>query len=137
MGFRFPDALTGANYFGAGQHSPLGDLWATKADLLPVIFKTGFFVAAVLVILKIIIFLVTAKHNFLLAGPLGSGGSVVAPSPVPVVSVLSNERANSKSASDDNRIKRETSGSPVVSPETDFDQILAQLESIRAHFDQN
>jgi len=130
LGFRVPDTLTGANYLGMGQHTPLGDLWATKADLLPAIFKTGFFITAIVVILKMIAFLVHAKHNFLLNGPLA-----VDPSPVPIVSILA-DRSSSKS-DEKTREKREASASPVVDPQTDFDQILAQLESIRSIFGQH
>lgn len=118
---------------GAGQHSPLGDLWATKADLLPAIFKTGFFVTAILVIVKIIIFLIQAKHNFLVSGPLAG---VAGPAPVVIsaqVPVGSLERGSA--TKEEKRNKRETSGSPVVDPATDFDQILEQLESIRSRFD--
>ncbi len=130
LGFRVPDTLTGANYLGMGQHTPLGDLWATKADLLPAIFKTGFFITAIVVILKMIAFLVHAKHNFLLNGPLA-----VDASPVPIVSILA-DRSSSKS-DEKTREKREASASPVVDPQTDFDQILAQLESIRSIFGQH
>jgi hypothetical protein len=115
---------------GTGQHTPLGDLWATKADLLPSIFKTGFFITAIVVIIKVIAFLIHAKHSFLLNGPL-----TVEASPVPVVSILA-DRSSSKSE-ESTRTKREVTGSPVVNSQTDFDQILAQLESIRSIFEQH
>ena len=129
--------MTGANYYGTGQHTPLGELWATKADLLPAIFKTGFFFTAILAILKVVVFLIHSKHSLLLPGLAGGDAATaaVASAPsVPVLTVLS-ERGSSKSGSEDSRIKREASASPVVDPHIDFDQILAQLESIRARFD--
>ncbi|KZS12152.1 Uncharacterized protein APZ42_022956 [Daphnia magna] len=130
LGFRVPDALTGANYLGAGQHTPLGDLWATKAELLPAIFKTGFFITAIIVILKVIVFLVHAK-TLLLPSLIHS----VAKPAVPIVSITA-DRSSTKT-DESTRAKREASGSPVVDPDMDFDQILSQLETIRSRFEQH
>lgn len=127
-----PDALTGAGYYGAGQHTPLGDLWAVKAELLPAIFKTGFFITAIIAILKIIVFLIQAKHNFLVSGPLAA--PVPAPAVVPIQVIA--DRSSSAPAKDDaSRVKRDASGSPAVDSQTDFDHILAQLETIRSRFE--
>ncbi|XP_057374079.1 uncharacterized protein LOC130694955 [Daphnia carinata] len=127
IGFRVPDALTGAKYLGAGQHTPLGDLWAVKAELLPAIFKTGFFITAIIAILKVIVFLVHAKTLL-----LPSLISVAKPA-LPVASITV-DRSSTKT-DESTRSKREASGSPVVDPDTDFDQILSQLETIRSRFE--
>ena len=132
LGFRIPDPLTGASYYGAGQHSPLGDLWASKAELLPAIFKTGFFITAIIAILKIIIFLIQAKHNVLASGPLMASA---APAVVPITVVADRAAGSTKSSADDKRTKRDASASPAVDSQTDFDQILAQFERIRSRFE--
>lgn len=50
---------------------------------------------------------------------------------VPVVSVLAERSKSGEEHS--NKIKRDAG--PVVDPETDFDAMLAQLESIRSNFE--
>jgi hypothetical protein len=128
-----PDALTGAGYYGAGQHTPLGDLWAVKAELLPAIFKTGFFITAIIAILKIIVFLIQAKHNFLVSGP-SLATPVPAPAVVPIQVIA--ERSSAPAKDESSRVKRDdASASPAVDSQTDFDQILAQLETIRSRFE--
>lgn len=123
-------------------HSPLGELWATKADLVPAIFKTGLVITVLIVIFKIVAFLVYAKKSALvgvgstLAGSGIVGVAPVAPAvatgPVPVVSVLAERSRSGEDSS--NKIKREAS--PVVDAQADFDAMLAQLDSIRSHFDE-
>lgn len=127
-------------------HSPLGELWATKADLLPAIFKTGFVITVVIALVKLIIFLIQAKNDVLLAGPAAAvpmaavAGPPASPS-TPVVSVLAGTAKDSSSidaaAALLNRIKRQQeTGSPAVHPDANFDEILSQLETIRAQFQQ-
>ena len=132
LGFRIPDPLTGASYYGAGQHTPLGDLWASKAELLPAIFKTGFFITAIIAILKVVVFSIQAKHNFLTSGLLATSA---APSVVPISVVADRAASTTKSSADEKRTKRDASASPAVDSQTDFDQILAQLEMIRSRFE--
>lgn len=122
-------------------HSPLGELWAVKADLIPAIFKTGLVITVIIVIFKVLAFLVYAKHSALLAAGSALAGSAapmgIAPVPaavsphVPVVSVLAERSKSGEEHS--NKIKRDAG--PVVDPETDFDAMLAQLESIRSNFE--
>ena len=119
-------------------HTPLGELLASKADMMPAIFKTGFTITGILAVIKLLAgfvhLLVGAKHAKLAA--LHKGGSVVASlmgADEPVVA------ASSKETTKPSR-KRRNVASPVFETNSipgsgiDFEAILTQLDSIMSRF---
>lgn len=123
------------NYQIYGGHTPLGELWANKMDLLPAIFKTGVVVAVALVILKVIFGLLLFKQTLFIKklaalAKLGAGvGALAVKAPLAVKATLGDEKA----AEEPSRKRR--SGSPVVDSETDLEEMASQLDSILEGFD--
>jgi len=127
LGFRLPKELDHSYHEVHGGHSALGELWATKADMIPAIFKAGIFVTVMILLFRFINFMVGAKQDqFLLATPL----EVAQTGPVPVVAVEVSKDTGNPSR------KRRATATPAVDPAVDFDGMFSQLESTRARFDQ-
>lgn len=126
LGFRLPTQLDHSYQQVHGGHSALGELWATKADMIPAIFKTGIFVTAIILLFKFIGFLIGAKHDqFMLATPV----EVTQTGPVPMVEIEA-----SKDTPNSGRKKRATA-TPVVDPSINFDEMFSQLKSTVARFE--
>jgi len=122
-------------------HSPLGELMATKADMMPAIFKTGFVITGVLAVLKcaaaFIHMIVGAKQAKM--SDLHKGGSAIASllgADEPTATIPKDSTKSTTKASR----KRRHLASPVFETNSipgsgiDFEGILAQLDSIIGRF---
>ena len=135
MGFQlppFPGIAPAATY--PGGHTPLGEIMATKVDLLPSILKTGLFITVVVVVFKII---AHCLHTFAHIGKLKKQ-TVTLAGHVPVVSVSADAISAKNAKLDDSlggREKRAASASPAAPSSVDFDAMIAQLDHILSVFD--
>lgn len=134
-----------------GGHTPLGELWATKADLLPTIVKTGAVVAVSLAAIKLALGLVFFKKSLLkkkFAGikklaalkKLAAIKAVKGAAAVAVPGALLKDSAESSDDSKDAdekkslRKKRAALASPAMEPEIDYNEILMNLDTLLTNY---